>query len=279
MFYDIPFQEVLFYLISLAAVVCCAFAFVLRGAHSKYVDDSSSVILQLFSMALGSNSLLYVTIAIMGSAVPMIIFLFCDLLLCTIYAAYIRFYRLATILFPCSLIIFIAIPSNNVVVLAFAVTTQTIFHLCGFIVRIHSYGIPVRSFRINITILILWTTALCLQINQLVISRNIYFELGELICFIIGFIIFSYSSWKWIIHVAKQYRKNKNLSLEEFTCTKNVVILYVALIIRFVVIILCKHRNVPGSIVVILATQNIAALLVVVLHEYVLRSRVTQMEV
>jgi len=109
--------------------------------------------------------------------------------------------------------------------------------------------------------------------------HNMYFEVGELVCSAAGFFIFSYYSYKWIVHVISQYRKNRELNIDEFTCTKNVVILYLALIIRFVVTVSYELKSFSGSLVTLLVTQNVAALLVVVLHEYVLRRKVTQMEV
>jgi len=268
-----------FYLISLLAVFTCTIPFFLLREDNSISVDSSTVILKLFSIDLNSKSLLYASICIMGSVTPMIIFLFCDLFFGTIRAAFIRFYRLATIFFPCSLIIFFAIPLNSIVLLAFAFTAQTILHLCGFIVRILSNGKKVWSFRTNMSILVMWTAALCLQMQQLLFLDNIYFEVGELVCSIIGFIIFSYYSYKWMVHVTSQYKKNRELSIDEFTCTKNVVILYLALIIRFVVAVSYELGSIPGSLVTLLVTQNAAALLVVVLHEYVLRSKLVQMEV
>ena len=280
---NVLFSSNPFYIISFLAVCGCSIPFfLLNGKNSNNGvtgDDTSALMHKLFSVELNSRALLFASIAIMGSVTPMIIFLFCDLMLGTIRTAFIRFYRLATIFFPCLLIASYAIPFNSEVMLAFAVTIQTILHLCGFIVRIHTYGFKIWSFRVSVTILILWTIALCIQMNQFLFLENFYFQLGELLCSIVGFVVFLYCARNWVEHLAVQYQKNRVLSIEEFTCTKNVVILCLAFIIQFTAMVSYQVQIFSGFLVLLLLTQNFAALLVVVLHEYVLRSKITHMEV
>ena len=77
----------------------------------------------------------------------------------------------------------------------------------------------------------------------------------------------------------KQLKKNGEMSIEEFSVTKNAVILIVAVIIRIIVTITLESSKATGCLVTSLITQNLAVLLVVVVHEYVLHSQVARMEV
>ena len=265
-------SEPFYYISFIAVAICSAPLF----AKSEY---SSSVKFDLYIADISSKALLYATIAIMGSVTPMIIFLFCDILVGTLRAALIQFYRLATILTPCSLIIFFAVPNSSIPVLAFAFTAQSILHLCGFLGRIYSYGNKMWSFRTTVTIMLLWTSALCLRMQMLLFEWNFYFFVIETLLCVIGLVIYSFYFLKWIVFIMKQLKKNGEMSIEEFSVTKNAVILIVAVIIRIIVTITLESSKATGCLVTSLITQNLAVLLVVVVHEYVLHSQVARMEV
>ena len=116
-----------------------------------------------------------------------------------------------------------------------------------------------------------------MRMQQFFFGYNEFLLAFEILFTISGLLLFMYKSSKWIYYVLMQYRLQGEMTIEEFTCTKNIIILFVTVLVRLIVTFCNSNTN--NTLVVLLVTQNFAALLVLVLHEYVLRSRVTRMEV
>ena len=262
-----------FYIISFLAIIICSIPLFAKNQYK------TSTLLKLFYAEFHSNALLYASIAIMGSTTPMIIFLLCDVIIGTLRSALIQLYRLGTILCPCAIIILCAVPNNSLSVLIFAFTSQSILHLSGFLARIYVYGNEKWPFHSAVIVLILWSSVLCLRMQMLLFEFSFSFFVIETLLSVLGLVIYTFHFFKWIIHIVQQLKNNGELSIEEYIGTKNAVILMIAVIIRFIVTGILEHSNASGSLVILLVSQNLASLLVVVLHEYVLRNRVSRMEV
>ena len=264
-----------FYIVGFLAALVCSIPLFTGVTKLKYigVSDAGNVEMKF-------DGLRDAIFAIFGSVTPMIVFLLCDIVTGTMQTAFTRLYRLMTILIPCLVIIFVAIPLQNVGILAFSFQSQAIFHLCGFLVRIHTCGAKIWNFSSTMIIMLLWTAAICQRMLQtFVCSSCSEFIIGEAICFMLGFTIYSRKSFLSFQYSITQYKKNGKLTYEEFCCLKNVVVLSIAIFIRLIVTVLAQREDFVSNLVALFLSQNFATLLVIALHEYALSRKVAKMEV
>ena len=212
-----------------------------------------------------------------GSVIPIAMFLCCDIITGTLVLASTKCYRLFSIVIPCLLILLSGIPNENIGIVVFAIQTQKLLQICGFLVRSHSCGSSIWKFHPTFLTTVIWSTACCVNaMMPYVCTSIIYYRMIVGMLEAIGLCIYSYYGFKWTMYIYQQHKMKRKINYDEYSCTKNVVLLFVVILINICVKFV---PNFKYACPIELIIQNLATLLVIMLHEYVVGRRATKMQV
>ena len=226
-----------------------------------------------------SSSFSLTAYVIFGLSIPITIHLVCDVITGTKIAAITRCYRLFSILLPCLVIICYAIPYHEINAIYCIINSQSILLLSGFLIRSYSCGTEIWTMKSALSILMFWTISIASQnFKCFSCDHEQIFNLDVvwLISTVLYYTLVLYKTILWIRQIIKKHLKGKTMNIKEFSCTKNVLILNAVMILNS---IFYSHFKSTTYMISVLITYNIGALLVIVLHDYIIGREAAKMKV
>ena len=242
------------------------------------IGDQSELGYKTLHKVVASSELYDITVAILGSVTPMVIFVICDIVHGNL-PSFKRCYRLLCMIIPCIIILLIAIPQENEILLATAVESQSIFHLGAFFALIFRSGGNHWTYNSTVTIQILWSVTLCLKLFRAVTCQTIWILLLIDSFFLMGMFIMIYKIYYWLRAKISIYVEYRKLSSDDYECGINILGLLIVAALRSILDLAMERSNPSFCFMFHLISQNFMVLIVIVLDEYELGRRITKLQV
>jgi len=216
---------------------------------------------------------------ILGMTIPVFIHLVCDIFARTYTAAFTRCYRLFSILLPCLIISFYAVPNKYVSAIFAVVHSQAILVVSGFIIRSHTCGGEVWTISSALLLLCSWVlfkSAELYSLHDISTDATKALNTTSWISVSVCILLLLYKSIVWFSRAVPLYLKVKAVDINQFSCSKNVIILNAVI---FFDVLLHNCVSLERYIIATLLLYNMGTLLVIVLHDYVVAREAAKVKV
>jgi len=216
---------------------------------------------------------------ILGLTIPVTIHLACDIIAGTYTAALTRCHRLFSILIPCLVLLCHALPKNDVNAIFAIAHSQAILLLSGFVIRSHTCGRDIWRIGSSLFVLFCWASYNAAELYSLYAINSEAQQALYLFSWIFEtlFLLFViYKSISWFTWALPLYLEVRMININQFSCTKNVIILNTVTILELIFHACMSNENYAISSLFVF---NLGTLLVIVLHDYVIAREAAKIKV